>query len=166
MENWSAITILSSEVGELLKQDNKTVATAESCTGGGIAMALTEIPGSSAYFTQSWVTYSNAAKVNLLNIPETILEQHGAVSESTVNAMAISALSQAETDYAIAVSGVAGPDGGTEAKPVGFVMFAFAQKDSDTLVIEKNFAGDRQSVRGQAIEFALQQLKEIVSSKK
>ncbi|WP_111977810.1 CinA family protein [Algibacillus agarilyticus] len=161
-KNWTNIKQLSTDVGKLLANNNSTLSTAESCTGGGIAYAITEIAGSSAYFTQSWVTYSNLAKINLLNIPESIIEQYGAVSESTVNAMAISALNQAGSDYSIATSGIAGPDGGSNDKPIGLVWFAFGMQGKDTLVEKQIFDGDRESVRIQAIEFALNKLKMVI----
>ncbi len=114
---------------ELLKAKKKTVATAESCTGGMIAAALTDISGSSEYFPQGVVTYSNEAKTDLLEVPQEILIDHGAVSEQTVHYMAENMRLKAGTDYAIAVSGIAGPTGGTEEKPVGLIYIGLAHED-------------------------------------
>lgn len=119
-------TSLEQAVGELLKERNLTVTTAESCTGGLIAKRLTDIPGSSAYVGQGYVTYSDEAKMELLGVPEALLREHGAVSEQVAAAMAAGALRRARADVAVAVSGIAGPDGGTPEKPVGTVCFALA----------------------------------------
>lgn len=117
---------LEQAVGELLKERKMTVTTAESCTGGLIAKRLTDIPGSSAYVGQGFITYSNQAKAELLGVSEALLLQHGAVSEPVVAAMAEGALKRARADVAVAVSGIAGPDGGTPEKPVGTVCFGLA----------------------------------------
>ena len=122
-------TLLAERVLELLSQDGKTLATAESCTGGLIASMLTRIPGSSAAFHAGFVTYSNAIKHSVLGVPEALLAEHGAVSEPVVQAMARGALARAGADYAIAVSGIAGPDGGSEDKPVGTVWLAWGNAD-------------------------------------
>jgi len=116
-------------IGDLLLQQNKTVATAESCTGGNIAKLLTAVPGSSAYFLGSIVSYSNAAKSNLLGVDESSIASFGAVSESVVKQMATGARERLKADFAIATSGVAGPDGGTEEKPVGTVWIAVAGEE-------------------------------------
>jgi len=115
---------LQEVVGNILKQSGKTVCTAESCTGGFLAHQLTSIPGSSAYFNGSVVSYSNAAKENLLQVPADCIEQHGAVSESTVRFMVQGALAALKSDYAVATSGIMGPGGGSEEKPVGTVWIA------------------------------------------
>ncbi len=113
-------------IGQLLTKSGKTLATAESCTGGYIAQMITSVAGSSNYFMGSVVSYSNRAKINLLNVPEQAIEQHGAVSKSVVEAMATGALKKFNTDYAVATSGIAGPSGGTDEKPVGTTWIALA----------------------------------------
>ena len=123
-------TLLAERVLELLRQSGKTLATAESCTGGLIASMLTRIPGSSDAFHAGFVTYSNDIKSSVLGVPEAVLEEHGAVSEPVVAAMARGALARAGADYAIAVSGIAGPDGGSEDKPVGTVWLAWGDSDN------------------------------------
>jgi nicotinamide-nucleotide amidase len=116
-------------VGELLRKNNATLSTAESCTGGYIAHRITTVPGSSDYYIGSMIAYSNAIKENFLDVPKTLIEKHGAVSEEAVCAMAKSVKEKFKTDYSIAVSGIAGPGGGTEEKPVGTVWLAIAAKE-------------------------------------
>lgn len=120
---------LESVTGKLLKQHQKTIATAESCTGGYIAHLLTSIPGSSAYFKGSIVAYSNEVKTGMLGVPAQTITKHGAVSREVAEAMAIGALSRFATDYSIGITGIAGPDGGTKEKPVGTVWIAVASAD-------------------------------------
>ena len=112
-----------------LAAQHQTIATAESCTGGMIAESLTRIPGASAVFGFGWVTYANEAKHALLGVPWDVLNEFGAVSEQTVRAMAAGARERADADYAVAVSGIAGPDGGSPEKPVGTVWIAWARRD-------------------------------------
>lgn len=147
---------LSLLAGEKLKAQNRWITCAESCTGGGIAKAITDIAGSSAYFDRGFVTYSNAAKHDLLGVSEATLAAHGAVSAEVVREMAIGALRAARADLALSVSGIAGPDGGSEEKPVGTVWFGFANSDGRGLVRKMQFKGDRDAVRLQATIFALQ----------
>jgi nicotinamide-nucleotide amidase len=134
-----------------------SITCAESCTGGGLAYAFTSLSGASAWFGRSFVTYSNQAKTDMLNVPSVLLDSFGAVSSEVVHAMAVGALVQAHADLALSISGVAGPDGGSDAKPVGIVWFGLAQKGGTHPVhtIEKRFAGDRQAVREQAVAFAI-----------
>ena len=120
---------LEEVVGNLLVQQNKTLSTAESCTGGYIAHMLTSIAGSSRYFTGSVVSYSNEAKMNLLDVPEISIETRGAVSKEVVEAMAKGAQQKFDTDFAVATSGIAGPDGGTDDKPVGTTWIALATRN-------------------------------------
>ncbi|MCC7517492.1 MAG: CinA family protein [Pseudomonadales bacterium] len=120
----------AAELLELLAAQGKTLACAESCTGGLIASMLTEQPGSSRVFTAGFITYSNAMKQAMLGVSETTLQAHGAVSEQTVCEMAAGALQRSGADYAVAVSGIAGPDGGTKEKPVGTVWIAWGSKDN------------------------------------
>ena len=140
----------------------RTIALAESCTGGLVAAALTEIAGSSAVFDRSFVTYSNESKRELLGVPESILEAFGAVSVATAWAMAQGALERSNADVAVAISGIAGPDGGSEQRPVGTVVFARAIRDSDSEEVdaeEQRLDGSsRARVRHQAALIALELL--------
>lgn len=147
---------LSISVGENLKARGQWITCAESCTGGGIAKAITDIAGSSAYFDRSFVTYSNTAKHELLGVAEETLGAHGAVSEEVVREMAQGALHAAKADLALSVSGIAGPEGGSKEKPVGTVWFGFAARSGRVLAYKMHFAGDRDAVRLQATIFALQ----------
>ena len=139
------------------------IATAESCTGGLIAGLLTEIPGSSNVVERGFVVYSNAAKEELLGVPAEILARHGAVSEETAQAMAEGALSASRADIAISVTGIAGPDGGTAAKPVGLVHFACARRGGEAVAIERRFGPlTRWAIRLASLETALGLLEEAV----
>ncbi|MCP5361594.1 MAG: CinA family protein [Hyphomicrobiales bacterium] len=131
------------------------LATAESCTGGLVAGALTDVPGSSDVFDRGFVTYSNIAKQEMLGVPAALLEAHGAVSEEVARAMAEGALAQSEADMAVALTGIAGPDGGTEAKPVGLVFIAVAKLSGAMLCEKCIFPNDRAAVRAAAVEKAL-----------
>lgn len=149
---------LATVEAELLKKSGKTVATAESCTGGLLAMYLTEVSGASAYFTHGWVTYSDSAKRQLLGVSAETLEKHGAVSEAVVAEMAAAALRLAGSDVGLAISGVAGPTGGTEAKPVGTVCIALASQagtEARTFLLP----GDREMVRDRSAKMALTMLR-------
>lgn len=149
---------LSAINGQLLLQRQATVTTAESCTGGWIAKLFTDIAGSSAWFERAFITYSNEAKQQMVGVSEESLQQWGAVSEQVVKQMATGALKAANADFAIAVSGIAGPDGGTAEKPVGTVWFGFATAAGDTLTKRYVFQGDREAVRRQTVAMALQVL--------
>ena len=129
-------------IGKLLRPGKKTVSTAESCTGGEIAHLLTSVPGSSDYYKGSVIAYSNSVKTQLLGVQDYILSRYGAVSENTVKEMAIGARSLLKTDYTIATSGIAGPEGGTEAKPVGTVWIAVAS-EHETVCEKRVFGNDR-----------------------
>ena len=138
-------------LGRLLLSKNLTLSTAESCTGGMFGAAVTSVPGSSEWFRGGIIAYDNRIKASLLNVPEAILDTHGAVSAEVVSAMAEGAARKLNTDCAIAVSGIAGPDGGTEDKPVGLVFIGIYCKG--TVKVFKNiFSGDREQVREQAVE--------------
>jgi nicotinamide-nucleotide amidase len=152
-----ALESLARRAGQALARRRWTAATAESCTGGWIAKALTDVPGSSAWFGTGFVTYSNAAKTSLLSVPDETLARHGAVSEPVVVALAEQARRRAEADVAVAVSGVAGPDGGTPAKPVGTVWFAWAGPDGVSAE-QCRFDGNRDAVRRQSVAYALEGL--------
>ncbi|WP_026287093.1 CinA family protein [Gilvimarinus chinensis] len=149
---------LTRELGACLAEKGWRVSTAESCTGGLIGAAITEVPGSSGWFEMGWLTYSNSAKVKLLGVQQTALDEHGAVSRVVVEQMAEGARVHSGADLAVAVSGIAGPDGGSRDKPVGTVWLAWAGP-GDKLVSECYvYQGDRQQVRAQACVTALQEL--------
>lgn len=147
---------LAKQLGRLLKDGGKTIATAESCTGGWIAQAITEVPGSSAWFDRGFVTYSNAAKVQMLGVNPQTLEQYGAVSAETATEMAAGALAHSEANVALAVTGIAGPDGGTQGKPVGTVFIAWTHKNGEAKVVKKQFTGNRRQIRAQTVKIALE----------
>ena len=149
-------------LGKFLSDRNLTATTAESCTGGGIACAITAVSGSSGWFNQAYVTYSNGAKQKLVGVSAETLERHGAVSRETVREMAAGARKAAGADVAVSVSGIAGPTGGTAEKPVGLVWFGFAAGDS-VITEFRHFAGDRASVRRQAVLFALRRLYSVAA---
>ena len=146
---------LAEQLGRLLKADGKTIATAESCTGGWIAQAITEVPGSSAWFDRGFVTYSNAAKIQMLGVNQQTLEDFGAVSAETATQMAMGALAHSNADIAVAVTGTAGPDGGTPEKPVGTVFIARADKNGVVEVVRKQFLGNRRQIRAQTVKSAI-----------
>lgn len=147
---------LVQKMAKHLTTHKQRLATAESCTGGGLAYALTEIPGSSHWFEQGWITYSNAAKMRELAVNETLLQQFGAVSAEIAEAMVQGILTHAPVDFGISITGIAGPDGGTPTKPVGLVWFGFGARDEAIDTISQLFHGDRTSIRAQAIQFALE----------
>ncbi len=152
----NALRQLSLQVGEALGRLGATVTTAESCTGGWIAKVITDVSGSSAWFERGFVTYSNDAKHQMIGVGSSTLETHGAVSEAVVREMAQGALCAAGADYAISVSGIAGPNGGSEEKPVGTVWFGFASKQNGTVAHHQLFEGDREAIRRKSTEYALQ----------
>ena len=152
------LTQLSRDIGELLLARHATVTTAESCTGGWIAKIITDIAGSSAWFQRGFVTYSNDAKQQMIGVSAQSLAAYGAVSEEVVREMAQGALQEAAADFAVSVSGIAGPGGGSDDKPVGTVWFGFATAQSEVLTQCCHFSGDREAVRRQATAFALQTL--------
>lgn len=154
----SELMHLSERIGQALNARGATVTTAESCTGGWVAKVITDIAGSSAWFERGFVTYSNEAKSQMIGVKPTTLEQHGAVSEPVVVEMAIGAIKAARADYAISISGIAGPDGGTATKPVGTVWFGFASATGEGITRCECFSGDRENVRRQATAYALQTL--------
>ncbi len=155
---------LSERLGKLLLEQNLKLVTAESCTGGGLAEIITRIPGSSNWFERGFVTYSNEAKQELLGVPFNTIDQFGAVSEETAIAMAEGALDNSHADVCVSITGIAGPDGGTDEKPVGTVCFAWSQRDMETHSARTVFKGDRLQVRQQACMMALQGLIDMVES--
>ena len=146
---------LAVQTGQWLLERGWYLTTAESCTGGGIAAAATSVSGSSAWFDCAFVTYSNAAKMRLLDVPAATLEGDGAVSETVVDCMTRGALAHSNAQVAVAVSGVAGPTGGSAAKPVGMVCFAWRWPDRPALCETLVFKGNRAEIRRQAVIHAL-----------
>ena len=157
----SEISTLATEVLERAKAAGVMIATAESCTGGLVTAALTEIPGSSAVVDRGFVTYTNAAKMELLGVPALTLKRHGAVSGEAAKAMAEGALSRSAAALTVSITGIAGPGGGTDEKPVGLVWFGLAQAGRDTRTVERRF-GDvgRARVRVLSVETALGMLRD------
>jgi len=149
---------LAEVVGQKLAQQKKTIAVAESCTGGCLAKLLTDIPGASRYFTHGWITYSNSAKTSELGVPADLIEKHGSVSERVAQAMAQGARKRAKTAFAIGITGIAGPSGGSERKPAGFVYISI---DSDNRCETKRFifSGGRDTIRLRAAQTALNMLR-------
>jgi nicotinamide-nucleotide amidase len=156
------MNIISDTLLALLKAQNLKIATAESCTGGLLAAYLTEKSGSSAWFERGFVTYSNEAKIEMLGVKQSTLEHYGAVSEQTAKEMAEGALNNSRADLSIAITGIAGPDGGSADKPVGMVCFGFAGKNIESLTQTKYFEGDRKAIREQAAQFALEKLEALL----
>jgi nicotinamide-nucleotide amidase len=150
---------LASRVGRRLLASKRRMVTAESCTAGWIAKAMTDVPDSSQWFECGYVTYSNAAKMRDLGVARATLDAHGAVSEATVLEMARGALRVSGADVVVAVSGIAGPDGGVPGKPVGTVWFAFGSRRGDELVVEARrqlFERGREAIRRRSVEYALE----------
>jgi len=153
---------LAQVLGEKLNQAGLVAATAESCTGGGVAYAITEISGSSQWFDRGFVTYSNDAKIQMLGVEKLVIKAFGAVSEQVVEEMAIGAVTHSDADIAVAISGIAGPEGGTDEKPVGTVCISWYNVYSASKTETYLFTGDRSDVRTQAIRLALLGLIEAI----
>ena len=147
---------LAVRVGAALKARGLVLASAESCTGGWVAQCVTAVAGSSEWFDRGFVTYSNASKEQLLGVRRSTLDAHGAVSEETAREMAAGALERSRAGVAVAVTGIAGPAGGTPAKPVGTVCFAWTSRGGRVRSAVRRFAGDRASVRRQSVIAALE----------
>lgn len=160
MENLEA---LADHTGKLLLTQGLVMTTAESCTGGLLASILTRIPGSSQWFERGFVTYSNLSKQEMLGVSERTLMEYGAVSEQTAHAMAIGAIANSDADVSVAITGIAGPDGGTTQKPVGTVCLAWQVKQQETVILRRHFTGGRQAVRQQACELALNELNNLLT---
>jgi nicotinamide-nucleotide amidase len=148
---------------DLYRTKRLKIATAESCTGGMIAAAITDIAGSSDVFDRGFVTYSNEAKTEQIGVPAELIAHHGAVSVHVAREMAVGALNRSRGDVAVAVTGIAGPGGGSEAKPVGLVYLAVARKGSDPAIERHQFHGDRAAIRKATVERALEMLAEAVA---
>src|ERR1700735_698694 len=152
---------LAGRVGRHLLKARRHAATAESCTGGWIAKALTDIPGSSCWFSEGFITYTDESKVRRLGVPRAVLKRHGAVSEATVRAMAAGALERSGAQMAVAVTGIAGPGGAVPGKPVGTVWLGWAARRGRTVHVAtqlRRFRGDREAVRRKTVRAALEGL--------
>lgn len=156
----SSLQTLAAEVGAKLKAAGLTLATAESCTGGWIAKAMTDVAGSSEWFDRGYVTYSNAAKLASLGVRQGTLDTQGAVSEATVREMAAGAAEASGSRIAVAVSGIAGPDGGSPGKPVGTVWVAWRWAQGQVTARQFLFKGDREAIRRATVATALEGLRD------
>lgn len=152
---------LAIQAGVALADKSLMLATAESCTGGLVAAAITDVSGSSGWFERGFVTYSNEAKSTMLGVPAKLIRDHGAVSEEVARAMAEGALLNSRAQVALSVTGVAGPNGGTPDKPVGMVCFGWSNRIT-TLTETQRFRGDRGQIRRQAAEHAMRGLLELI----
>ena len=150
------------QLAEMFLKSSMKLVTAESCTGGGLAEILTRIPGSSAWFERGFVTYSNEAKQEMLDVPMDTLKQFGAVSEETASAMAKGAVENSRADYGVSITGIAGPDGGTEDKPVGTVCLAWYKRGEGGTTAQICFDGDRLRIREQSCLLAMQGLLDLL----
>jgi nicotinamide-nucleotide amidase len=155
---------LAKKLGERLKAKGALLVTAESCTGGWAAQAVTAIAGSSDWFERGFVTYSNAAKEEMLGVRPATIEKHGAVSEETAREMALGALKHSRGTIALAITGIAGPSGGSAGKPVGTVCFAWARKGHEASAETRRFSGDRDAVRRQSVEHALGKVLQLLDA--
>lgn len=156
------MTDILKKVSKKLHQKKITLVSAESCTGGWLAKQITDLTGSSLIFDRGFVTYSNHSKQEMLGVQKNTIEGYGAVSENVVKEMAKGAINNSRADLAIAISGVAGPDGGTIEKPVGTVCFAIVRRNQESTTKTKIFDGDRDSIRSQAVDFALNEIYKII----
>jgi nicotinamide-nucleotide amidase len=159
----SELAALSQRVGERLRQQRATLATAESCTGGWTAQVVTHTAGSSEWFERGFVTYSNAAKHDMLGVSPATLAAHGAVSVETAAEMAAGALAHSAATVSLAITGVAGPGGGSAEKPVGTVCFAWCRRGQTPLTAQARFDGDREAIRRQSVVQALDGLLRVLA---
>ena len=157
------LTNLVEQLGRALQARDWRLVVAESCTGGWVAKVLTDIAGSSSWFERGFVTYSDAAKQELLDVRAATLKDFGAVSEQTAREMAVGALAHGPAEVALAITGIAGPGGGSPDKPVGLVWFAWARRSGALRVAHQQFNGDRAAVRRQAVVVALQGALRVLS---
>ena len=160
--NQEKLETISSELGELLKLKDYSFTCAESCTGGWVGHALTSIPGSSEWFGSSFVTYSYEAKTQILGVSSEDLDNFGAVSEEIVEQMVCGALHKSGANVGVAISGIAGPAGGTDTKPVGTVCFAWKMEGQDVITSTEYFTGERNEIRYSSVERALMGTIELV----
>ena len=153
---------LACELGEKLRVRGWMLATAESCTGGWVGQLLTSLPGSSHWYERGFITYANAAKIEMLGVPNETLATHGAVSEETASAMAAGALAHSHAQATLAISGIAGPGGGTPQKPVGLVCYGWALADGTLMSSTCRLDGDREEIRSRAVAAAMRGLIELI----
>ncbi len=158
------LVMLADQLGHDLKRAGRSLATAESCTGGWLGAVLTSVPGSSLWYERGFVSYSNMSKREMLGVKTETLARHGAVSEQTARAMAEGALAASHADLTVAVTGIAGPGGGTPDKPVGTVCFAWAARKQPTRTAIQHFSGDREAVRRKSVKTALEGLRTVLDS--
>lgn len=162
--NTEELKQLCLDIGALLKHHHLTLTTAESCTGGGLAYWLTNVRGSSEWYDRGFITYSNDAKIKQLDVSANIIHQHGAVSQQTAEAMTVGALSNSTADISIAITGIAGPDGGSHDKPIGTVWISCMRRGEDPRASCYEFSGDRQQIRLQAIVKALHHIQSTIKT--
>ncbi|MCP5279250.1 MAG: CinA family protein [Thiobacillus sp.] len=160
--NQDELERLAAGLGEVLLAKNWMLACAESCTGGWAAQACTAIAGCSAWFERGFVTYSNAAKMELLGVPEAHLVSHGAVSLEVARAMAEGVLRHSRAQAAFAITGIAGPSGGSPEKPVGTVCFAWVVTGQEAVMEQVQFEGDRRAIRARSVAYALRHMRDLV----
>ncbi len=153
---------LAAELGDKLRARGWMLATAESCTGGWVGQLLTALPGSSQWYERGFITYANAAKIEMLGVPTETLDQYGAVSEETASAMAAGALAHSHAQATLAISGIAGPGGGTPQKPVGLVCYGWALEDGTLMSSTCRLDGDREEIRSRAVAAALRGLIDLL----
>jgi nicotinamide-nucleotide amidase len=153
---------LATELGDKLIARGWMLATAESCTGGWVGQLLTSLPGSSQWYERGFITYANAAKIEMLGVPTEIIDEHGAVSEETASAMAAGALAHSHAQATLAISGIAGPGGGTPQKPVGLVCYGWALEDGTVMSSTCRLDGDREEIRSRAVAAAMRGLIELI----
>ena len=158
----NSVEILVEQLAERFLKISKRLVTAESCTGGGLAENLTRFPGSSSWFDCGFITYSNESKQDILSVSNETIEEFGVVSEEVALAMAEGALAQSSADYSVSITGIAGPDGGTDEKPIGTVCIAWCERSRGGNTTRINFEGDRQRVREQSCLLAMQGLLDIL----
>ena len=159
------MTNILKEVSKKLHENRLTMAAAESCTGGWVAKQITDLDGSSAIFDRGFVTYSNEAKKDMLGVSEKILDVFGAVSEEVVLEMVVGAINHSKADIAVSISGIAGPAGGTELKPVGTVCFGWMMRGTDAYAETILIKGDRDSVRSQAVDYSLSGIVSLIDNR-
>ncbi|MBA2654356.1 MAG: CinA family protein [Gammaproteobacteria bacterium] len=160
----SQVETVLTELAQIFPQKSLMLVTAESCTGGGVAYEVTSIPGSSGWFERGFVTYSNLSKIQMLGVKESALEQWGAVSREVVRQMAEGAIQFSDANISLSITGIAGPEGDSEGKPVGTCWFGWSGTAFGTISKEKLFSGGRKQVRNQAILFSLQELLTLVKT--
>lgn len=158
------ITLHVHELARLCIEKSLKIATAESCTGGGVAFEMTTLPGSSQWFDSGFVTYSNESKMQLLAVPAATINEHGAVSEAVAKQMALGALQRSQADISLSITGIAGPEGGSDTKPVGLCWFGWASRLFELQTKSVIFPGDRMLVRSEAVLYAITQLIKLIKA--